>query len=234
MKPLIGIMPLYDADRNSIWMLPGYQTLIEENGAIPLILPLTTCKETLLPFLTICDGFLFTGGQDVSPSLYGEEKRKVCGKQNDSRDEMESFFMREVLAMDKPLVAICRGFQLLNVLQGGTLYQDLPSEKPTNVVHQMHSPYDKTQHEVLLKEKSLLWKLLNREKLGVNSYHHQGIKDLGKGIEVSAVSTDGLVEAISLPNATFVLGIQWHPEFFNASTPENRALMSAFLSACKS
>lgn len=92
MKPIIGIMPLYDDDRDSIWLLPGYQELIEKNCGIPLVLPLTANKETLLPFLTICDGFLFTGGQDVAPSLYDEEKRAICGEQNLTRDAMEYFF----------------------------------------------------------------------------------------------------------------------------------------------
>lgn len=145
MGPLIGVMPLYDEDRDSIWLLPGYQDLIEQNGGIPLILPLTTNKETLRPFLSICSGFLFTGGQDVAPASYGEEKQPVCGPQSLTRDEMELFFMKEVIA----------------------------------------------------------------------------------------ISTDGLIEGISLPGAKFVLGVQWHPEFFNAATVENQALMAAFLTACK-
>lgn len=233
MKPIIGIMPLYDDERDSIWLLPGYQNLVEKNGGIPLILPLTTNKATLQPFLTICDGFLFTGGQDIAPSLYREEKKKNCGTQNQVRDEMESRFMGEVIAKGKPLLAICRGAQLLNVLYGGSLYQDLPSENPTDILHQMEAPYDRIHHEVRLIENSLLHQLLKRTKLGVNSYHHQAIKDLGKGLEITAVSTDGLVEGISLSNADFVLGVQWHPEFFKADTPENQALMAAFFAACR-
>ena len=146
MGPIIGVMPLYDEDRDSIWLLPGYQDLIEQNGGIPLILPLTTNKETLRPFLSICSGFLFTGGQDVAPASYGEEKQPVCGPQSLTRDEMELFFMKEVIDEDKPLLAICRGVQLLNVLYGGTLYQDLPSEYTTEIDHHMKTPYDQVQH----------------------------------------------------------------------------------------
>jgi len=233
MKPIIGIMPLYDDDRDSIWLLPGYQELIEKNGGIPLVLPLTANKETLLPFLTICDGFLFTGGQDVAPSLYDEEKRAICGEQNLTRDAMEYFFMQEVIAKDKPLIAICRGVQLLNVIYGGTLYQDLPSEYTSKIAHHMMAPYDRIQHEVELPENSLLQQLLKRNKLGVNSYHHQAIKELGEGLEVTAVSIDGLIEGVSVPSAKFILGVQWHPEFFNATTSENQALMTAFFTACK-
>lgn len=233
MGPIIGVMPLYDEDRDSIWLLPGYQDLIEQNGGIPLILPLTTNKETLRPFLSICSGFLFTGGQDVAPASYGEEKQPVCGPQSLTRDEMELFFMKEVIAEDKPLLAICRGVQLLNVLYGGTLYQDLPSEYTSKIDHHMKAPYDQVQHKVDLPEDSLLQQLLQRDEMGVNSYHHQGIKDLGAGLEVTAISTDGLIEGISLPDAKFVLGVQWHPEFFNAVTVENQALMAAFLAACK-
>jgi putative glutamine amidotransferase len=97
----------------------------------------------------------------------------------------------------------------------------------------MKAPYDQVQHKVDLPEDGLLQQLLQRDKLGVNSYHHQGIKDLGAGLEVIAISTDGLIESISLPGAKFVLGVQWHPEFFNAATVENQALMAAFLTACK-
>lgn len=232
MKPIIGVIPLYDDERESIWMLPGYLKLIEENGGVPLILPLTTRKETLTPFLTDCDGFLFTGGQDIDPSLYNEEKREECGNQCQARDEMESYLMREVIARDKPLLAICRGVQLLNVLYGGTLYQDLSSEYATAIVHQMTPPYDKIQHEVDLIENSLLHRILGQAKLGVNSYHHQAIKNLGEGLESTAVSTDGLVEGITLPTAKFVLGVQWHPEFFKAATLENQAIIRAFYSAC--
>lgn len=233
MKPLIGVMPLYDEERESIWMLPGYLELIEENGGVPLILPLTDDKSTLFPFLSICDGFLFTGGHDIAPSLYNEDKLAACGPQSLIRDELEHFFMKEVIARDKPLLAICRGVQLLNILYGGTLYQDLPSEFETSINHQMKAPYDQIQHEVELIDNSLLQQILKRDKLGVNSYHHQAIKDLGAGVEITAVSSDGLVEGIFLPKAKFVLGVQWHPEFFSASTIENRALMDAFLGACE-
>lgn len=140
--------------------------------------------------------------------------------------------MREVIAKDKPLLAICRGVQLLNALYGGTLYQDLPIEHPTSLLHQMTPPYNKIQHEVDLIGNSLLHRVLDRNKLGVNSYHHQAIKEVGNGLEVTAVSTDGVIEGISLKSAKFVLGVQWHPEFFDASTTENKALMAAFLSAC--
>lgn len=232
MKPIIGVTPLYDEERKSIWLLPGYLELIEKNGGIPLILPLTTNKEVLESFLTSCDGFLFTGGQDIDPSFYGEEKRSVCGSPCRVRDEMEGYFMREVIAKDKPLLAICRGVQLLNALYGGTLYQDLPIEHPTSLLHQMTPPYNKIQHEVDLIGNSLLHRVLDRNKLGVNSYHHQAIKEVGNGLEVTAVSTDGVIEGVSLKSAKFVLGVQWHPEFFDASTSENKALMAAFLSAC--
>lgn len=97
----------------------------------------------------------------------------------------------------------------------------------------MKAPYDQIQHEVELINNSLLQQILKRDKLGVNSYHHQAIKDLGAGVEITAVSSDGLVEGIFLPKAKFVLGVQWHPEFFSASTIENRALMDAFLGACE-
>ena len=103
MKPIIGVLPLYDEVHESIWMLPGYLNLVEENGGIPLILPLTANKETWQPFLSLCDGFIFTGGQDIAPARYNEKTTDACGEVNQLRDEMEFQLMEEVIVRDKLL-----------------------------------------------------------------------------------------------------------------------------------
>ncbi|MBO1308874.1 gamma-glutamyl-gamma-aminobutyrate hydrolase family protein [Enterococcus sp. 669A] len=232
MKPIIGIMPLYDRKKESIWMLPGYVGLIEANGGIPMILPLTDNFDTLDYFLETCQGFLFTGGQDISPELYGAEKLVVCGETHQVRDTMEIYCMEKALEEDTPILGICRGAQLLNVVSGGTLYQDLPTERPTETNHQMKPPYDKGQHEVQLVEGTMLADILDQSSLSVNSYHHQGIKDVGEKLTVTAISEDGLVEGIYLDENQFVLGVQWHPEFFASDTRENQRLIQMFLAHC--
>lgn len=232
MKPVIGIMPLYDRKKDSLWMLPGYVELIEENGGIPVILPLTDNFETLDYFLETCQGFLFTGGQDISPELYDAEKLVVCGETHPVRDTMEIYCMEKALEEDIALLGICRGAQLLNVVTGGTLYQDLPSEHATEVTHQMQPPYDRGQHKVQLVEGTMLADIFAQETLTVNSYHHQGIKDVGEKLTVTAIAEDGLVEGIYLDDNQFALGVQWHPEFFAADTEANQRLIQMFLAHC--
>lgn len=234
MGAVIGIMPLYDAEKASLWMLPGYVELVEKNGGIPVILPLTTNPEVLDYFIHLCDGFLFTGGQDVDPELYGAAKKTTCGEICTKRDQMERYCLEAIIALDKPVLAICRGLQIINSVLGGTLYQDLPTEINSTICHQMTAPYHRKQHEVTLVKESLLFDLLQKESLAVNSYHHQGIKQLSPQLAVAAIAEDGLVEAAYLPKCSFVLAVQWHPEFFDAETEVNRRLMQGFLRHAKS
>ncbi|WP_207942266.1 hypothetical protein DOK78_000642 [Enterococcus sp. DIV2402] len=232
MSAIIGVMPLYDSEKESIWMLPNYLELIEKNGGIPLILPLTNKQETLDYFLQTCDGFLFTGGQDVSPTLYGEAMRETCGESCVLRDEMETYCLQQALALDKPILGICRGLQLLNVVLGGTLYQDLPTESSSACQHQMIAPYNRAQHKVTILPDSLLFTILGKTQVGVNSYHHQGIKRLSPQLKIAATASDGLIEAVYMSNKRFVLAVQWHPEFFEAVTKENQHLLRYFLGRC--
>ena len=125
--PLIGVLPLWDDEKNSLWMLPGYFDGIRQAGGLPIMLPLTVEPQDIAQLATLCDGFLFTGGHDVSPALYGEtpinESIACCPK----RDAMETILLREALRLDKPVLGICRGIQFINAALGGTLYQDLPT-----------------------------------------------------------------------------------------------------------
>lgn len=127
-KPIIGIIPLVDMERESLWMLPGYMKGVEQAGGIPVMLPLMSEEDSLQQLVEEMDGFLFTGGQDISPNLYGEKRLPMCGQCCRERDDMEAVLFRLLYEMDKPILGICRGIQCINVIMGGTLYQDLPSE----------------------------------------------------------------------------------------------------------
>lgn len=232
-KPIIGIMPLYDKEKDSYWMLPGYVKSLEEAGAIPMMLPLTTQSEELDYFLEICDGFLLTGGQDVTPEIYGEEKKSVCGETSSSRDSMDAYIFKKAIEADKAVLGICRGIQIMNAVSGGTLYQDLPSEFESDVEHHMSPPYDRTAHEVELVKNTPIYQVLKEEKIPVNSYHHQAVKKVAEGFEKMAVSTDGLIEGIYMPDKKFVWGIQWHPEFSYEKSEYSRKILKAFLEAAK-
>lgn len=232
-RPIIGIMPLYDNEKDSYWMLPGYMKSLEQAGAIPMMLPLTEQSEELDYFLEICDGFLLTGGQDVTPEIYGEEKKSVCGETSSLRDSMERYIFTHAIEIDKAVLGICRGIQIMNAVSGGTLYQDLPSEFESDVEHHMSPPYDRTAHEVELVKNTPIYQVLKEEKIPVNSYHHQAVKKVAEGFEKMAVSTDGLIEGIYMPDKKFVWGIQWHPEFSYEKSEYSREILKAFLEAAK-
>ncbi|MEI6101414.1 MAG: gamma-glutamyl-gamma-aminobutyrate hydrolase family protein, partial [Eubacteriales bacterium] len=127
-KPVIGVLPLWDEEKSSIWMLPGYMQGIEAAGGIPVILSLTADSDALLYWAQNLDGFLFTGGQDVNPALYGEETLPVCGELCKERDRLEITLLRALIELGKPAFGICRGLQLFNVAMGGSLYQDIPAQ----------------------------------------------------------------------------------------------------------
>ena len=231
MKPLIGLIPLVDDRLESLWMLPGYMDGVAQAGGIPVMLPLTEDPSDLEQLCAACDGFLLTGGHDVSPSVYGEEKLPVCGDCSEARDRMERLVLEFALRDDKPVLGICRGHQLLNALLGGTLYQDLPTQHPSAVEHHQHPPYDAPIHSVSILPGTPLHELLGRDALPVNSYHHQAVKALSPRLKPMAVADDGLVEAVYLPGKRFVWGVQWHPEFAFRSDAASAAILSAFVRA---
>ena len=230
-KPVIGIGALYDEKKESWWMLPGYMQMLEAAGAIPLMMPLTLAPEVLEYFLTTCDGFIIPGGQDVSPEVYHEEKQEFCGVNIEIRDKMDAYILREAIRRDKPVLGICRGHQLMNAVLGGTLYQDLPQQFGETICHRMRQPYDAVAHEVELAAGAPLAKLLGVEKLGVNSRHHQAIRDLAPCLKPMAVAADGLVEAVYMPGKRFVWGLQGHPEHAWQVSEENRKIVAAFVKA---
>ncbi len=184
------------------------------------------------------DGLLLTGGDDVAPTRYGEEKHPAVRLVAPERDEFEIALVQEARHRDLPILAICRGIQVLNVAAGGSLVQDIPTQVTGALEHKQtvppHQPYD-LAHEVWLEKDSLLAKLM-RERLSdadaceVNSRHHQSVKTLAPGFEISATAPDGVVEAIEDPAARFCLGVQWHPENF-WRTGEFRPLFEGFMEA---
>lgn len=231
-KPVIGVLPLYDKDKESYWMLPGYMKGIEDAGGIPCMLPLTTDADIIAQIAERFDGFLFTGGQDIHPEMYGETVEEVCGEICVERDVMETALFKRVVEGNKPALGICRGLQLFNVTLGGTLYQDLPTYFPSDVIHKQAPPYTKPVHKVYVEKGSPLHSIVGAEVLHVNSYHHQGIKTLSDRLVPAAKAEDGLVEAVFMPDKTFIVAVQWHPEFNYQTDVSNRRLFEAFVKSC--
>ena len=226
-KPLIGVMPLWDEGKKSIWMLPGYLEGIREAGGTPVIFPLT---EQLC---SLCNGFLITGGQDVDPAIYRETPIPQMGEICTVLDQMERQVLEYVIKEDKAVLGICRGIQYLNAMLGGSLYQDLNVQHPSKTEHHMESPYDRVIHQVQIIDGTPLHQLLQVTELGVNSYHHQAVKTLAPSLTVMAESEDGLVEAVYMPKKTYVWAVQWHPELSYQTDKYSRKIFESFVAACK-
>lgn len=229
--PIIGVIPLVDSEKSSYWMLPGYMKAVELAGAAPLMLPLTTDKDLLELFFNQCDGFLFTGGQDVDTKLYETENANLCGEISTERDQMEDYILNRCLAEDKAVLGICRGIQIINVLLGGTLYVDLPTELGS--VHAQPKPYNAPYHNVEILADAPLGELLQVSELKVNSCHHQGVKSLSEQLLPMAIADDGLIEAAYMPNKNFIQAVQWHPEcLYDLETSEMKIFQN-FVNHCK-
>ena len=232
-RPYIGVTPLYDAKRQSYWMLPGYMRAVEAAGGLPLMLPLTNSDDELEQIAGSFDGFLLTGGQDIAPELYGERTLPECGELCPARDEMELRLLRTVLARDKPLLGICRGIQIVCAALGGTLYQDLASQKPSEIAHLQSAPHGTPVHEVQVLPGTPLSALTGEDRLSVNSLHHQAVKRLPPRLAPMAVSPDGLVEAAWMPEKHFVWLIQWHPELLFENDAASLEIFKALVKAAE-
>ena len=233
MRPIVGVMPLWDEEKDSIWMLPGYLDGVAQAGGLPVIFPFSADEQDLDQLIRLCDGFLLTGGHDVSPDLYHETPLPGLVSCCEKRDEMETRVLAKALEEDKPILGICRGIQLINAAFGGTLYQDLPSQHPSAVEHHQHAPYNVPCHAVTVAPDSPLYDCLGVRTLAVNSYHHQAVKTLAEELKPMAVSPDGLVEALYRPESRFLWAVQWHPEFSFRTDEASRRIFSAFVQAMK-
>ena len=216
-SPIIGVTPLWDAERNNVWMLPDYLKGIKAAGGIPLVLPIEMTDKDADRIVETCDGFLFTGGQDVGS----------CPE----RDALETLLLSKALQADKAVLGICRGLQLINVFLGGTLWQDLPSQHPSDIVHRQAKPYGATTHKVALNGD--LGTLLGKDTIEVNTLHHQAAKDLGNGLKAMAVAPDGIIEAIQMEGKRFVWAVQWHPEYLFEADPNSQVLFTHFIKHCQ-
>lgn len=233
MKPIIGLSPLYDDEKQGLWMRPGYLDVLYACGAIPLVLPFDQDSVDVEQVLSICDGLLLTGGADIQPKLYGEEPIAECGPTQPIRDELEYRLLDKALEEDMPVLGVCRGSQMLNVFLGGSLYQDLKTQLPDCYNHAMEPPYEMVCHRVVLEQGEPLQVLLGIDELPVNSIHHQAVKRLAPTLVPLARSVDGIIEGVWMPGKRFVWGVQWHPEWiWNVDTRERR-IVQRFVDECK-
>ena len=211
-----------------------YYLAATQVGAVPWMIPLLEDLATLREIYTRLDGLLLAGGVDMDPATYQEEKSPLCGVIDPPRDLVEMQLAKWALADGKPIFGICRGLQVLNVVLGGSLFQDVTAECNTAIKHDYVPTEgwsrDHLAHEISINPGSRLHTALGSNRVMVNSMHHQGIDRLGTGLAVTAVAPDGLIEAIEAPGEKYLLGVQWHPE---AMTGEHASrLLAPFVEAC--
>ena len=216
-----------------------YIEAVERAGGIPMIIPIVHDEAVLKQLYDLCDGLLLAGGNDINPACYKAELSPHTKHIHQERDEQELNLATWAVADDKPVLAICRGMQMLNIVQGGTLYQDIPSELPKAELHEI--PDEKSGdrehqivHQLSLEPSSKLRALMGSERVGTNAYHHQAIKELGADLVVTSRTPDGVIESIELPKHRFIVGVQSHPESLEADIePAWRKLFTAFVDAAK-
>ena len=232
MNPIIGIISAVDAAETTM-VLPPYVRCVEKAGGLPVALPYTTDVNTVKQFVSLCDGFLFSGGVDISPARYGEEPNSRCATPSIPYDTFSFLVFEHALPTNKPIFGICRGAQMINVALGGSLYQDLPTQYTSSILHQQREPKFSFSHSVSLVKDEPLARLLGKERILANSFHHQAIKVLGQGLTVMATADDGTVEAVYAPAHPYLFGIQWHPERLIDIDGNSRAIFSHFIETCE-
>lgn len=232
MKTKIGIV-ICGLENNRQYVTHSYIQAIKSAGGLPIILPLVKSKPVIREYVSLCDGFLFCGGGDITPLLFGQEPENGIGKTDISLDLFQIRLMKVALESEKPILAICRGIQILNVACGGTIYQDLYSANLETINHMQTSLSRKDiSHKVSFASKSHVHRLLGPFAY-TNSFHHQAIDRVGKGLIVTGTTGDNIIEAIEMPSHPFVVGVQWHPENMFDSAPNMKQLFFSLIQHAK-
>lgn len=228
MEPKIGIIVCgFTGDRQFVTN-PYIQSVRYAKG-IPVILPLVRSDRLLDEYTGLCDGFLFCGGGDITPLLFGEEPQTGNGRTDITVDLFQIRLMKRILKSRKPVLAICRGMQILSVACGGTIWQDISLIPGQTLDHmQQSASRSEVSHRIRTERSSLL-----REYIGsclfVNSFHHQAVNSPGKNVAISARAQDGTIEAVEIKGHPFAIGVQWHPECMYRSSSEMRKLFHEFV-----
>jgi putative glutamine amidotransferase len=236
--PLIGITCMTILAENyspRAGMSQSYVNALLEAGAAPLLIPNMADKAMLRAVYQRLDGLLLPGGGDIDPVHYGEARHEKCNQPSAGRDDTELALARWAMDGGMPVLAICRGIQVLNVALGGSLYQDIQSQIAGAERHDWYPnhPRDRLSHTVAVSPGSRLARISGTTSLEVNSLHHQSVKDLAPGLVETGRSPDGIIEAVEAPDHAFAVGVQWHPEELAGGDARARWLFAALVEASK-
>ena len=243
-RPVIGVatqtLPAVLGERPPCWVMgQRYVEVLRAAGGVPWLVPLLPQDpDTLREIFSRLDGVFLTGGVDVDPRHYGEDKLPVCGTTDPDRDAVEIQLLQFALGRHLPVLAVCRGIQVLNVACGGTLYQDVAAQVPAALKHDYFpSPENPSRtylaHDITVRPGSRLGSILGEAVVPVNSMHHQAIKDLAPGLVPSAYAPDGIIEGVEGANGQYLVAVQWHPEELADTQPGMGRLFRTFVDAAR-
>lgn len=236
-RPLIGLTPSHNIENDDLSIRPTYIRALRAAGALPLIFPLEISRDEVRQLAALCHGFLFTGGPDPHPFLWGEEVHEHCGTISARRDQLELDLLSEAMQQKKPILGICRGAQMLNIGLGGDIYQDIKSQHTCSfpIAHTQPAAYSVPTHHVTVADGTRLSQICGSiRQLAVNSCHHQAVRRLAPGLMAGAVAPDGIIEEIEMADYPFLIGVQWHPEYLWENDETSAKLFRAFVQACQS
>lgn len=239
MRPLIGltssVISRPEPQRPVYGISQAYSAAIERAGGIPIIIPPQSDPTAAHAIAARLDGILFTGGGDLDPATYGEERLSVCGPAEPLRDALELALARGALEQGQPVFGICRGMQLLNVAAGGTLYQDINSQRPDSTVHPIgdyQGQRNTISHSIQVQSGSPLARIMGVTSHGVNTFHHQAVKQAGANVEILAWAGDGIPEGMVIQGHPYAVAVQFHPEDLAYTDEVSQRLFDAFVRTC--
>jgi putative glutamine amidotransferase len=238
-QPLVALSSAFapEAGRHQqpqVQLYSAYITSLDQLGLAAVLLTPFHTARTLRALIEHADGLVLSGGGDIDPERYGQEPGPMLDWVDPMRDEMEMTALGLAVQREIPVLGICRGCQVLNVYFGGTLYQDIESERPTPVEHQQAGPWGARSHDVAVAPSSRLHDIVECDTIHINSFHHQAIRDVAPTLKATGVADDGIIEAVESDDHPWLVGVQWHPERGEATTPDtdpDRRLFAAFRQA---
>lgn len=230
--PLIGIIPSRQSDFQEYRLNKDYLDAVVAADGLPVILGIGNNDNLIKKYINRIDGLLLTGGLDIDPLLYGESPIPALRKNDPERDSFELKICREAYKNRIPILGICKGCQLINVAFGGTLYQDLITQRDRVIKHEQSAPRWYPTHRIKINKETVLYKLISLDEITVNSLHHQAVKDIADNFIIAARAEDGVVEAIEIKWDGFVLGVQWHPEVLWQQSKAAAVLFDGFIQTC--
>lgn len=234
MKPIIGLTCQKDnlTNRSINRINYPYIKAVIDSGGLPIIIPTLEDTKDISRYLDIIDGVIFTGGGDISSHYFNEEPLREVDEVCQDRDMTEIALFHESYKRGKPIFGICRGLQLINIALGGSVYQDIYSQVPNVLGHTCANNIQDGYHSINIQKDSIMYEIFQKEKLVVNSQHHQSIKSLGKDLRIIAEAKDGIIEAIESTNENFILGVQFHPEAMAMKNEEFLKPFKYFIDRC--